>query len=1179
MTVSENNSNRQRLKLLVRVGPWKCILLLALIALSLTYWLAKSSALGLTISTTALDDAQYGISYNFVLRATSSDTIPTTIFHWAGGQGLPTGLSLNDAGIISGTPTGPPGTYNVTVTCTQVLNAGAATNDAAVKSFTLVLVGRLDMDSGAALSGSSGPQPADQAVDSGANGVGVWQFTLHANGEDIRLTSLTFFGLGQGSDTFDITRAKLYLDVNNNGQVDSADVFLPTEQTFVTNAGFNPSVTFNNIGFIIDSAQDNGFETFLVSYDFRSTVEAGRTFRLAMEGENNISWTTMGTNRNSASSLSGGDVNTQGRSVRTFWSSKRGNNPPVLSTALPFKSGIITIKGPTPTQATLNVSPGVFAPDSFRVSAGAVTQAAMGLRLWTDSSHTIIVNSISLDDSGSGIADSQITEVRLFYDLDDDGQFSANDLLLKSGAFFQDRVTFSNLNLLVRTPSGLPTDASAVNLLVTYTFSSNIPVLSPPLTFQPRLSPTSGIQATENVQGTPAQIVGAAIVGNVFSVVAGTLSTLTIDTGSFLPGLSSPADSGLATINVVNNDTRVVVWRGRFFADSGHAISLNALRFTPSGNLDDRFDVTSVSLVKDRDNSGTFSSGDVVVASGAYAADNDTIILTLTTPEIIRTSSGTKSDSNALNLLLMYSLNGNAPVVTPDSISFSARLLNTNDIFARVYNAGESISFTSLQVVKGRTVNVTSAPPAGSVSTGAGPTPLNATFSDNDTSGTASSGDFITVAFDTNLGLGSTATAADFVLPVLGDNLGVGAGVAFAGGNKMRITLGANPTLNIAGTYVNGQHNAGDSSGINLKDTTSGIVSIYNLRANPAGVAVDIGGALGVVVAAGPTMTTALYSDVDSSFSVNVGDQLILTFSDNISLNGAVSSAQFFLPVTGDFFGATAASVAQTAGNKLTMTFTSQPTLKITGTYVNGVHAAGSASGINLLAATSLIRDSAGRSAQPTAVAIDIGGTDTGSQNLAPVPIAAVYQDVDSSASITAGDVIDISFSSNVTLTSLPINKIQMPVLGDRIDPASVVSQIGGNKLRITLAASSVFHVSGTFSAAALTESSPSGINLLSTVSGVQDLAGRSAAPAAAAIDITAGTPGFSDSPGTTATTSSNPALAGARAPSTGPGGGKACVIERTFEANAVFAVLRSFRDLMLSSAFGRLLTGIYYSF
>ncbi|MEK8024093.1 MAG: Ig domain-containing protein, partial [Candidatus Hydrogenedentota bacterium] len=666
---------------------WKNSLFLALLVsfACLSAWLSRSDAVHILITTTDIDDCQYQIPYSFVM--TTNDTHAITERTWSA-TGLPTGLSINaTTGVISGTPTGPPGTYAVGVTLSIT---PALTDHFAFKGFSMRLVGRLDMDSGILKPGFVGQTDVGQAIDSGANNVAVWQFVLRANGEDIRLNQLTFYGLGQGSDTFDIERAELFVDVNSNGQVDSPDVFLPTAQAFVKTTGFNPTVTFTNIGYILDSHLDNGTETFLVSYDFKSTVEAGRTFRLAMEGSGDISWTTIGTNVTNGSTLSGGDLNSQGRSVQTGWSQNRiypASGPPSLSLGLPFKSAIITIKGPTPTQATLNVSAGTFAPALVNVSAGAVTQAAMGIRFWTDSYHTIIVNSISLDDSGTGIADSHLTEAKLFYDLDASGTFSANDLLLRSGSFVQDRVTFSNLNLLVRTPSGLPTDASAVNLLVTYSFSTNIPVLNPPLTFEPRFNPSSGINAQENVAGTPVAIGGVALSGNVFSVVAGTLSTLTVDTGAFL---QYHPDS---TISVANNDTRVVVWGGRFFADSGHAISLNALRFTASGNLDDRFDVTSVSLVKDRDNTGTFTSGDVTLASGTYAADNDTIILTLSIPEIIRTPNGTGSDSNSLKLLLVYSLNGNAPVVIPDSISFSAKLLSTNDVFAKVYNAGESISF------------------------------------------------------------------------------------------------------------------------------------------------------------------------------------------------------------------------------------------------------------------------------------------------------------------------------------------------------------------------------------------------------------------------------------------------------------------------------------------------------
>jgi hypothetical protein len=87
-----------------------------------------------TITTTSLPPATEGVSYNQAI--TTSGGTGTLKFSLVGSTSLPTGLSMDSTGLITGLPTGPSGTTNFTVAVTDTSNAGPQT---ATKSLSITV--------------------------------------------------------------------------------------------------------------------------------------------------------------------------------------------------------------------------------------------------------------------------------------------------------------------------------------------------------------------------------------------------------------------------------------------------------------------------------------------------------------------------------------------------------------------------------------------------------------------------------------------------------------------------------------------------------------------------------------------------------------------------------------------------------------------------------------------------------------------------------------------------------------------------------------------------------------------------------------------------------------------------------------------------------------------------------
>lgn len=548
-----------------------CLFLLA--GLVLHFVSQSSAAVYPTITTTAIDGAQAYKWYYYEMRADGGS-------QWGddGGDnwrfvGTPDaslqGISIDTvSGIIRCYPT-KVGSFNLTIVCDS--GAGNTSNP---KTFSLSVCGSLRVESGPV-------KLNDFTCTAGAVNVPMGQFRFWAlGGEDIKITSLKFHGLGTGTDTFDVANVRLYIDVNRNGVIDTGagDITYPEwVQTFTQTEGFNPTVTFSNVGYKIDSTtgtlfRDSGSVDFLVGYDFQPTVEQARTFRCVIEAPGDIVWSTLTTQKTVGDALSAGAPWTGNPTLGTIFG-YNGVSP--TDSGCPYRGPICTIEGLAPMLPTLYIANPGMASDSKYVPTNSETHT-LPIKLWADSSHTMVVTSLTVTDSGTGIAASQVEAAKLYYDVDHNYAYtSGTDVLITTASFSSDKATFTGLNIPVTTPTGLATDPNCVYLLVNYKFIRDIPITTPPLTFQGLFTSATSITAYEQITGIAARILPdtPALFGNVLAIT--TVDT-TGSTGNG-PYITSAVYYDNGRTGVVKAGDTIIVTFDTNLQSGGSAVSNNIL--------------------------------------------------------------------------------------------------------------------------------------------------------------------------------------------------------------------------------------------------------------------------------------------------------------------------------------------------------------------------------------------------------------------------------------------------------------------------------------------------------------------------------------------------------------------------------------------------------------------------
>ncbi len=392
----------------------------------------------------------------------------------------------------------------------------------------------------------------------------------------------------------------------------------------------------------------------------------------------------------------------------------------------------------------------------------------------------------------------------------------------------------------------------------------------------------------------------------------------------------------------------------------------------------------------------------------------------------------------------------------------------------------------------------------------------SAAFDDRNGDGQVGVGDAIVVRFDREvvLGIGASApSAADFRLPVAGDTLGQGASVG--GGqqaDEVDITLGQNPFITVDGVFDAASSSAGDPSGIDLAlgVTPGAIADVNGLDAKSAGLVDVSGSATPPPPPGGPTVIDATFTDVNQSGTVDGGDELVLRFSQDVTI-GAPVLGDLDLPVAGDALGFGAVFAAGVAPDEMLVTLGQGATLTPDGLFDAAATNAGDPSGIDVSAtitAGSIVSVS-GLDAESSA-AVDVGGFLPPPPPPPPGPsvIAAVFDDRNGSGAVDQGDRITLQFDEDVDVgfgAAAPVAAdLDLPVAGDSLGQGPAFASGASDEVVITLGSGATITPDGAFDPNATIAGDPSGIDIAAGIGAgriVSSVTGSSAQPSAA-VDV-----------------------------------------------------------------------------
>ncbi|MBK6683948.1 MAG: hypothetical protein IPG45_05695 [Deltaproteobacteria bacterium] len=298
-------------------------------------------------------------------------------------------------------------TFRVAIGAADLVASGNLSGPASVAG--LPLQGNLQTVGGSLRVAAGPANPAGGTILPNSTDVAMLQVVVEAVFEPITVTGLSLRASGSGNEVADLTRARLFVDTNNNGQLDPVgDLPLGAPATYAQNDGL---LVFSFAGRTL--AAGTG-ERWLVLYDLAGAAPAGSTFQLQLQNNTDVA----------ANAPSG---------------------PLPQASGAPVVGGVRTVLGRLSVARTAN------SPPARTVRRDGVDLPILGLNL-SGNGEAFSVSQLRFTAAGSLDDVSELDHLSLVLDADASGTLSAADSALGTpGTFSGDdgTVTFSGLGLNV----------------------------------------------------------------------------------------------------------------------------------------------------------------------------------------------------------------------------------------------------------------------------------------------------------------------------------------------------------------------------------------------------------------------------------------------------------------------------------------------------------------------------------------------------------------------------------------------------------------------------------------------------------------------------------------------------------------------------------------------------------
>ncbi len=340
----------------------------------------------------------------------------------------------------------------------------------------------------------SSPGPA--AVGQSATDVGVLAATLRADNEICTVEALTITAAGSIDDARDLSRVRLFVDVDQNGILDFADLPLGGDAHFSADDG---RLRFGGLARTIGR---NAREQWLVVYDLSGTAHDQQSFRARISASDDLE-------------------------VRCDVSG------PTRASGAPIEGAAFTVEE----IGALVLSRGDASPPPTFLPKGAVRASLLALRARAEV-HDLVLDALTLTASTSaGAPADTVTSLELFVDENRDGRLDRGDRPLGTAAALDaaGRAHFGGLGLAVTT-------AEPVYLLAT----ANVALSARPgARFAAVLAASSDVSARSSVGAVPTR--GAPIASSSMTV-AGDLTIAAASTAT--TGTAKNDDRGVVVLDL-----------------------------------------------------------------------------------------------------------------------------------------------------------------------------------------------------------------------------------------------------------------------------------------------------------------------------------------------------------------------------------------------------------------------------------------------------------------------------------------------------------------------------------------------------------------------------------------------------------------------------------------------------